>query len=281
MNTLKKFAFKRTILFSILLIISTVAVTFIPLDGVFNGLIDKQSINYIAGIFEQILVSIVIIFMLKKFGLVKQAGFNTKIKWKSLLVMLPIFFYLLINLSDWLGGNIKINTSKPVLIILFILTYATTGLFEETLCRGAILTLMLVKWGKSRKGCYLALIVSSFLFGSTHIVHFFLHDASLLSNLTQITYATFIGIFFGAIVIRTKSIYPAMVLHAVFDITGSLKEIAINGGIQNTYMTITPSDALVSVLIFVPLCVYSLFIFRKVKCSDFYISAKGNNMCKQ
>jgi hypothetical protein len=69
-----------------------------------------------------------------------------------------------------------------------------------------------------------------------------------------------------------------MFLHAVFDITGGLKEIAVNGGMQNTYMTITPTDALLNFLVFLPLCIYSLFIFRKVTNSVFLASEKDNNV---
>lgn len=151
MNALKNFAFKKTVLFSILLIIVTVAITFIPMNMVFFNSLDKQSINYIAGIIEQTLVSILLIIMLKKFKLLKHVGFNKPKQWKSLWILWPMIIFVFLNLSDLLGGNLKIDTSKPLRILLFILVYATTGLFEETLCRGAILTLLLNKWEVQRR----------------------------------------------------------------------------------------------------------------------------------
>lgn len=81
--------------------------------------------------------------------------------------------------------------------------------------------------GGTKKGIYLAVLVSSLLFGFAHIIHYFLHDESLLAAITQISYAVFIGVSFAAFVIRNKSIIPAIILHAIFDIAGSIKEISV------------------------------------------------------
>ncbi|MHA6529323.1 CPBP family intramembrane glutamic endopeptidase [Paenibacillus sp. BAC0078] len=255
MEKLKTYAFGRPVMFSIILIVVSVAFTFIPLDPLLVSLLGQQSSEYATGIIEQVLVSFALIWVLKRWGLLKSAGF-TRPNWKGLWIYWPIVMYTLLNGADFIFGNIVINTSRPVIIVLFILTYLSTGLFEEVLCRGAVLSVMLRKWGATRRGCYAAVIISSVLFGSAHIIHYFLHHSSLLATLTQMTYGIFIGVFFAACMIRNKSIFPAMLAHGVFDIFGSLQE-------HKTYLTMTVSNSVISILIFLPLFIYGLVILRK------------------
>ena len=165
MRILKKVAFKNTIFFSIILIIITVGLTSIPLNFLLSDFLDKQSINYIAGILEQTVVSLLLILMLKKFQLLHAAGFSNIRQWKDLWIVWPIVIFFLLNASDFFSGTLKINMAKPWILILYILVYTTTGLFEETLCRGVILTLFLQKWGRTKRGCFFALLLSSIIFG--------------------------------------------------------------------------------------------------------------------
>jgi membrane protease YdiL (CAAX protease family) len=271
MNKLKTYAFEKPVIFSIILIIVIVSFTFIPMAPIFSPFLDHQSCEYVAGIFEQVFASLVLIMILKRFNLLKSAGFTSPKQWKDLWIIWPMLLFALLNGSDLFSGNIIIDKSKPLVIVLFILVYLSTGLFEEILCRGVVLSLMLHKWGNTKKGCYLALVLSSALFGFTHIIHFILNQSSLLATVTQITYGTFIGVFFAACVLRNKTIYPAIILHAVVDIFGDLNEIAINGGLKETYFTMSIGDALGCIIITLPILIYGLFIFRKVTPSDLSI----------
>ncbi|WP_198283747.1 CPBP family intramembrane glutamic endopeptidase [Clostridium cellulovorans] len=84
--------------------------------------------------------------------------------------------------------------------------YLSTGLFEEVLCRGVILTVMLRKWGNSKVGIYLSVITSSLIFGTAHIANFLSNRSLLLATVTQITFAFFIGVFFATCFLRNKTI---------------------------------------------------------------------------
>ncbi|MBU3217280.1 CPBP family intramembrane metalloprotease [Clostridium estertheticum] len=268
MNRLKSYAFNGPVIFSAILIIVTVAFTFIPLGPIFSPFLGFQAGEYITGILEQVIASLFLILILKQFDLFKIVGFTRFKECKSLWIVWPMIILSFLNGAGLIDGSIVIDKSKPFVIILFILTYLSTGLFEEVLCRGVVLGVILRKWGSTKKGCYLSVILSSVLFGSTHIVHFLLHHFSLLASLTQITYGTFIGVFFAACVLRNKSIYPAIMLHAIFDILGSLREIAVGGGINTAYFTISIPNAIASIIVMLPILIYGLFILRKVKPSD-------------
>ena len=56
-----------------------------------------------------------------------------------------------------------------------------------------------------------------------------------------------------------------MLLHAAFDFAGNLPEIAVGGGLELTAAPIRPMDALVTILITLPLFLYGLFLLRKVE----------------
>ncbi|MFT5871214.1 MAG: membrane protease YdiL (CAAX protease family) [Clostridium sp.] len=271
MHKLRTYAFEKPVIFSIILILVIVSFTFIPMDPIFSPFLDHQSSEYATGIFEQTFASFVLIMILKRFNLLKSSGFTSPKQWKDLWIIWPMIIFSFINGAGLIDGSIVIDKSKPFVIILFILTYLSTGLFEEVLCRGVVLGVMLRKWGSTKEGCYLSVILSSLLFGSTHIVHFILHHFSLLASLTQITYGMFIGVFFAACVLRNKTIYPAIIIHAIFDILGSLREIAVGGGIRKAYFTISVPNAIASIIVMLPILIYGLFILRKVKPSDLSI----------
>lgn len=175
----------------------------------------------------------------------------------------PGILFFLLNASDWLSGEIIIDQNYPTRIILYILLYLSTGLFEELLCRGFALTVMLEKWGMTKMGSYWAVILSSALFGCFHFIHFLLGHMSLVAAIAQATYGMFIGVFMCAIFIRNKSIYPAIILHGLIDIVGDLRTIAVGGGINKSYITMDFLSAVICVIIVLPLFIYGLWILRK------------------
>lgn len=188
----------------------------------------------------------------------------------------PIFLFILLNASDMLTGEIKIDVTRPVVILAFVIVYLSTGLFEEILCRGLVFSLIISKWGRKRSGCYMAMILSSILFGMLHFIHYFLGNASLIATISQVIYATFIGVFFAASVIRNQSIYPAIILHGIVDIAGSLGEISVGGGINKRYITMSLEGAVICVIIALPLFLYGLFIVRKEEGSGLGLSIANN-----
>lgn len=241
---------------AVIILIGAIGVTFFPLQVVFREYCAEQLADYLGGFIGQMTVSLLLILFLKKLHLLKIAGFTTYVsKW---WFAWPMVLYIALNASDAIAGNIVIDGTKQWTVLMFVLVYLSTGVFEETLCRGVVLTLFMRKWGGSKKGYYLALILSSVLFGLIHFIHFVLGDASLLATMTQVVCATFIGVFFGGCLLINQNILPVILLHGVFNIAGSLNEIAINDGIHQAYRTISVNEAVVNILIMLPLMIYGL-----------------------
>lgn len=267
MNKLKSLAFQYPLRFSIFIIIMfTVITENVYLEPYLTNYIGIQSASYATGILVQGLGSMIFFILIAKSGILKNAGF-TKIKdWKQLWLVWPIIVLSIFVSWSLFDGTLTINTTNPLVILLFILVYVSTGFYEEILFRGLIMTIIMQKWGNHRRGIYFAVISSSILFGILHIINFFLRHVSLLAAVTQVLYATFFGVFFAACVLRCNTIWPAIILHAVFDICSNLDAI----GAQSTFgqisnMNTTLTDALSSILVTLPFLIYGLFLLRKVK----------------
>lgn len=261
MQKLKTFALQRPVLFSLLVMIAATLLTEIPIRGFFAPYVGAQAAFYLEVILEQGLVGVLFFVLLARFGWLKTAGFTPPGQWRALWLGWPLVIMALINIEE----GLVIDTSRPVLIALHVLTALSTGWVEQVIFRGVVVTAFLQKWGRTQKGIYLSVVLPGVLFGIVHFANFLEGRKPLLNNLTQITYAMFFGVIFAACLLRNRSIWPMIVLHAAVDWAGTLREVAVGGGLRTTAPLITPLNALVSILITFPLLVYGLFILRKVE----------------
>jgi uncharacterized protein len=263
MQTLKTFALKRPVLFSALLVFAAIALTEIPLDKVLAVSMDERCAIYAGQAILQLLASLLLLGLLIRFDLVRAVGFRFD-NWKDLWIAWPMLLLTLVNASELLTGSLVIDTSRPDRISLYTLLYLTAGLFEEILCRGVVLFVMLKKWGSTRRGMYAAILVSSLLFSLGHFANWIQGRFSPLADLTQVSFAIFFGVFFAACVLRNRSIWPAILLHAAFDFVGAAKEISVGGKLFGEVYAISWESALTSILVTLPLFFYGLFVVRKI-----------------
>ena len=114
----------------------------------------------------------------------------------------PVVWLLLITMMTLLVGL------PPARMLAFIaFNTLLVGISEETMFRGVLFRALLTRYR-----IWTAIIVSSVLFGAVHILNVF-NTGNLGSALMQSVPAGMSGILFVAIVIRTGSIWPAIVYH--------------------------------------------------------------------
>ena len=93
-------------------------------------------------------------------------------------------------------------------------------------------------------------------------------DSNLLvATLSQVLYATFIGVFFAACVLRSQAIWPAIIFHATIDFVSQLQQIAVGEGIEATQQAAASLDimqAIQPVIIYGMLASYGFFLLKKV-----------------
>ena len=125
---MKERIFEKLLIYSIIIMIITVGITFIPLKGLFNFFLDDMSAEFIVAVLEQTGVSVLLIVLISKLGLYEKAGFKGRVQ--KLLLIWPGLLYILNSAQDWILGKTVIDTRYPVHIIFYILMYMSTGLFE-------------------------------------------------------------------------------------------------------------------------------------------------------
>lgn len=157
----------------------------------------------------------------------------------------PLLYSLLMLLVAWAGGW----PPRPVLLIVACNT-VLVAVSEELMFRAILLQGLLDRWAQ-----WPAVLACSALFGLAHTVNG-LATGDVGGALWQAVAAFLQGICYAAIRLRTRSIWPMVVVHALWDfalVTATLSAAAEGEG------SVLPFAALLAVL---PLCLYGVFLLR-------------------
>ena len=144
---------------------------------------------------------------------IKIHGTNLKSVWCCIgIFALVSFAGTMFGLTTLEGGFPQIPV--PTLATILLATYA--GVNEEIIDRCIPMSIMMRNKPNSRR-IWLAVILTSLVFSVTHIINLF-SGQDLTDTVVQIVFALGMGLFFAAIYIRTGSIVPSIVLHALQDL---------------------------------------------------------------
>lgn len=265
MAKLKSLFLRFPLTFAILVLAVTVVITEIPLHHFLEKIFNLQTAYYLSTTLEQGMCAAILAVLITRTGILPHAGMVKPRSFKGIWIVWPILALAVVNGWPLFDGSLAVDPSKP--IVLFVLIALSTGFYEEILCRGLILSACLKKWGKTRKGIYLSVLLASVIFGLFHLINLVMGRGTLLEVITQIIYATFFGVFFAACFLRLGSIWPAIITHTLFDMMGTLDEIGagnqFTGHVMNTNYSL--ENACTTILLTLPLFLYGLFLLRKVK----------------
>ena len=167
-------------------------------------------------------------------------------------------------------------------IITVILLYILVGIFEDFLTRGITLNILLDKYGKTKRGIWFSIFLSSLIFGVIHFTNIFT-GASFEGVLIQVISATCIGMYFSAIYLRSGSVWVVALLHGFYDVVVSIpsffdvKEIVdVSSEYGDTISNYSWSNLIIG-LIFILL---SLFLLRKKKFDEVYYRVNDKEYVK-
>lgn len=142
--------------------------------------------------------------------------FSAKIPNSTWLYCLPFFLYLAVEFLYFPISD-HITTAYVSYYLLACLNQLATGFWEEAASKGLVMSGMLSKWERTKKGRIGMVFITGILFGSLHITNvLFNHD--LIFSIVNAIYSSAFGIFMAAIYLHAKNITLCMVLHAIWDI---------------------------------------------------------------
>lgn len=157
---------------------------------------------------------------------------------EGLLLGLPILLYWAATMIIALvSGNFAFKGISTGIIY----TSVIAGFMEELAWRHGMISTLLRKWDTTDK-IVPAVCVSAVIFGMVHALNA-LAGADLFHTFLQVAESTMIGIFFGAIFLRSGSLLTCMIIHTVHDIYA----IAISPEVEASGL-ITGSITLVNIL---------------------------------
>ncbi|MEN8907110.1 MAG: CPBP family intramembrane glutamic endopeptidase [Clostridiales bacterium] len=260
---LKNQVLKYPILSSIIVMFLVSLLTEVKINAFFEKYFNNQISNYLQGIVMQGLATIIIVIFIFYLGIQEEAKIKKFKEWKNLVLFWPLLLISAVMFFEYISVSTGIKQDF-FLIIVYILLFISTGFVEETIFRGFITTLFIKKWGNSKKGIYFSVIIASSIFGILHLFNLFSGRADLIYSLSQLIYSAVFGIIFATCMLRNDSIWPVIIVHAIFDLVACLGQIDNNSTFDLT-KDLTWNVFIFNLVLSVPLLIYGLFILRKVE----------------
>jgi membrane protease YdiL (CAAX protease family) len=255
MNRIHSLAIRRPLTFSLAItffFILLVLISSIVVGKVWAG----NTSGWYAGSTVGRLISILILLaILWRLGWLHSAGFTKPGGWRTWFILLILLQYAMLISAYAMTGSVSFGYSDAVLTesaAVFILLHA---FLEEISFRGLVLHSLVRAWDGTNRGLLRSVLVSSLFYAGYHILYLAGEPPAIV--LGRIVVAFLLGILFGALVLREKSIYPAAYFHGILNIAGYMN-------LTSTGLEGTPSSWLLLSWFLLPLALYGLYLLRRL-----------------
>lgn len=222
-------------------------------------LIGGRSLNiYLNSFLSELLSAIVMILIVVILKKTAAFRFSAKECVKGLKYgIVPIAISALLaftSLTDFTEGHELIRGWE---IMLVLAQCILIGLSEEALYRGAVLGLLTDAFGDDSKEKQTgAIVMTSVLFGATHLMNAISPEISMTTAVIQAVVAGFMGLVFGAIFFKTgRSIWAGVLIHAIIDAASFISLGTFWGVSENAAIGSLSPTSLVN-------CILYLVLFR-------------------
>ena len=217
--------------------------------------ITSYNIHLIVKTLSNIVLSVISFILARKLNL-KELGGLSKIKPQKLWIVIFPFLYLVL-LNVLFLDTIPSHTYTNLLVL--IIYCLSIGFSEELSLRSVLLPLISKYFGNNRKAQIKAIFISAFIFGLLHLIKF---DKGLYGEISQVFFASFIGVMFGAVLLVVKRIYPLIIIHALIDFAAKLD--TINEPVKNIASNpMGIESAVLTIVLTLPCLLYGIYVIKK------------------
>ena len=190
---------------------------------------------------------------------------------RGLICCLPFFIlqlWVLVVFFIQALSNPETNWQSWYMIVYGLFSIFCVGFREECFYRATLQNIVAKKHANSVKGIWITVGISALLFGLCHVSNLF-YGMDPRSVLVQVFYAAVAGLLFGAVYLRSGSIWALIFIHTLTDIAGFagstfLKHISDVEELNNMGTNFS-WGALVIRLIYIGIAV---FLLRPSKCKQ-------------
>ncbi len=139
-------------------------------------------------------------------------GYKIKPVWTAAAFIMPIIVVggLLMTAGHWENPALDSMQISALVTQSVFLVGLAVGTVEEAVFRGVIMKALEMRWGKG-----VAVIVPSVLFAAAHVLN---GKLSLASSIQLLAAGSVVGILFSLVTYESGSIWPAALMHSVWNI---------------------------------------------------------------
>lgn len=197
---------------------------------------------------SSIILTVLAVWIISRKGWWLRIGFHPPVKKADLLWFVLPLILVAVNLAQGIS-----SASMDNLLYFFTLALLT-GFGEEAIYRGIILQAL------APRGVWRAALVTGVIFGVSHSLNVLSGSNPTYVSL-QIGYAFAIGFAFAALVLRTRLIWPLMLVHFLTDLFGFLASNSTGGeGVTPFLLVVTA----IYVVLFTTYGIYLLVSWKRV-----------------
>lgn len=214
MNALRSFASNHPVIFVVGVTIAWLVLLMIFM-GVASGALRTPYGDATTVLIARCAAAVCIILLLWRLDWLQTSGISRLGRWQVWLLTLGGLIYFASASLYSFYGRVAFDLSSLYASGTGVLNGLAAGLNEELLFRGLVLCALIYAWKHTRRGIVGSILLSSLLFAVLHIMQVFTGGVSRASMLLLILQTCVIAIWWGALVLWSGSIWPAVILHAV------------------------------------------------------------------
>lgn len=178
-------------------------------------LVNEKERRLVSGIIVRLTMFIVLIYLIKRLELTAFLGLKTGFSFDQLqVIIIPI---VIVSMSVF-GDLTLYRNSGFNLLSLFLLSNMLVALVEEFAFRAIVLPLILKVRSNKKRLLLVSVIMSSVLFGVLHYLNLFREPDNFSGITSQVIFATCIGIYLGALFLRTRHIIFPVTIHFLVNV---------------------------------------------------------------
>ena len=263
---------KHPILVAIIgLIIGVASIVYIPID---KG--SPLPMALLRIVLVAIMIGIMILMGAKKSLLNVKEGFSDTLRKNRYLLILALILGMFIFIPGIL--NYGFSTELLQKELSYFILCITVGLFEESLFRGVVFQGFLRKAGNTRKGIWIAIIISSIIFGAVHVYTYVVGESHDLTGIIESIGKTLqtgaIGVLLAAVYLKTKNLWATALVHTLNDFF-LMQAIMFSSNTLGNYVTGGTDGVrtiiiyVVQVLLYVPALVKATKIIKEIEVPEY------------
>ncbi|MBN1550143.1 CPBP family intramembrane metalloprotease [bacterium] len=257
MDWFRSFAIKQPGWFSLLITVMILVVYIIA--GILAALVSTNAIaDNLIQAFVRVLGAIAFAVIVFRFGWQHISGLRRLGSLMPWLAGLSILGYEFVTHVLPLAVDADFGNGISAEAISVALNALATGPLEEIPFRGLILIAFVQLWAFKKNGIIKSVIAGSFFFGASHLIHLLL-GRPFPQAMAIVLNAFLAGIYYSAIVLRWKTIWPAVTLHSLLNALVAIVAFHTPGFKE-------PADVLfLAALLQIPVVIAALFILWKIR----------------